>query len=75
MTQLNIAEAKAHFSEIIQKALLGEEIIISKGNRPLVRIVPLASPAKKRIPGTGKGQLLKMAEDFDAPLDEFKEYM
>jgi len=35
----------------------------------------LTSSTKKRVPGTGKGQLLKMAEDFDAPLDDFKEYM
>jgi antitoxin (DNA-binding transcriptional repressor) of toxin-antitoxin stability system len=32
MTKLNIAEAKAYFSEIVQKALLGEEIIIAKGH-------------------------------------------
>ena len=75
MAQLNIAEAKAHFSEIIQKALLGEEVVISKGNRPLVKIVPLTSSVKKRSPGTGKGQLVKMAEDFDDPLEDFKEYM
>ncbi len=75
MAQLNIAEAKAHFSEIIQKALLGEEVIISKGNIPVVKIVPLASSSKQRSPGSGKGQLLEMADDFDAPLDDFKEYM
>ncbi len=75
MMQLNIAEAKAHFSEIIQKALLGEEVIIAKGNHPIVKIVPLVSPTNKRIPGSGKGQLIQMAEDFDAPLEDFKEYM
>ena len=75
MTQLNIAEAKAHFSEIIQKALLGEEIIIAKGHRPLVKIVPLSTTGNKRKPGSGAGQLQYMADDFDAPLDDFKEYM
>ena len=75
MTQLNIADAKAHFSEIIQKALLGEEIIIAKGHRPLVKIVPLPTTGNKRKPGSGAGQLQYMADDFDAPLDDFKEYM
>ncbi|MCK5230933.1 MAG: type II toxin-antitoxin system Phd/YefM family antitoxin [Desulfobulbaceae bacterium] len=75
MTQLNIAEAKAHFSEIIQKALLGEEIIIAKGHHPLVKIVPLSTTGNKRKPGSGAGQLQYMADDFDAPLDDFKEYM
>ena len=51
MTKLNIAEAKAHFSEIIQKALLGEEIIIAKGHKPLVKLVPISKPNKKRSPG------------------------
>ena len=73
--QLNIAEAKAHFSEIIQKALLGEKVVIAKGNRPLVKIVPLVEPKQKRVPGSGKGQLKYMAEDFDEPLDDFQEYM
>ncbi len=75
MTQHNIAEAKAHFSEIIQKALLGEEVIIAKGNQPLVKIVPVNGPGKKRLPGTGKGQLLYMADDFDKTPDDFKDYI
>ena len=65
MTQLNIAEAKAHFSEIIRKAMRGEEVVITKGNRPLVKIVPLVvKPKQKRTPGSGKGQLKYMADDF-----------
>ena len=75
MTQVNIAEAKAHFSELIQKALLGEEVIIAKGHRPLVKIVPLQDPASRRKPGSGAGQLRHMADDFDAPLPDFEEYM
>ncbi len=75
MAQVNIAEAKAHFSEIIQKAMLGEEIIIAKDHKPIVKIVPLTAPLKQRKPGSGKGQLLFMAENFDAPLDDFEEYM
>ncbi|MCK5913514.1 MAG: type II toxin-antitoxin system Phd/YefM family antitoxin [Desulfuromusa sp.] len=75
MTQHNIAEAKAHFSEIIQKALLGEEVIIAKGNQPLVKIVPINSPREKRHPGTGTGQLLYMSDDFDSTPDDFKDYV
>ncbi|MDF1579010.1 MAG: type II toxin-antitoxin system Phd/YefM family antitoxin [Desulfobulbales bacterium] len=75
MTQLNIAQAKAHFSELIQKAMLGEEVIIAKDHRPLVKIVPLPQSQKQRNPGSGAGQLKYMAEDFDAPLEDFEEYM
>ena len=69
--QLNLAEAKARFSELVQKAMLGEEIIVAKENKPVVKIVAI-KPAK-RMPGTGKG--IWMSPDFDAPLDDFKEYM
>ena len=69
--QLNLAEAKARFSELVQKAMLGEEVIVAKENKPVVKIVAI-KPAK-RTPGTGKG--IWMSPDFDAPLDDFKEYM
>jgi len=72
MAQFNIAEAKAHFSELIERAVLGEEVIVAKGNRPVAKLVPLR-PAK-RSPGTGKGQILFMSPDFDAPLEDFAEY-
>ena len=66
-----LAEAKTHFSEIVQKAMLGELIVITKENRPVVRLVAI-KPAQ-RVPGTGKG--VWIAPDFDAPLEDFAEYM
>ena len=68
---MKLAEAKARFSEVVQTAMLGETIVITKENRAVVRIVAI-KPAK-RMPGTGKG--IWMASDFDAPLDDFAEYM
>ncbi len=65
-----LADAKAHFSEIVQKAMLGGSIIVTKENRPVVKIVAI-KPAK-RAPGTGKG--IWMAPDFDEPLADFEEY-
>jgi len=71
MPQFKLAEAKARFSELVQKAMLGEEVIVSKENKPVVKIVPI-KPAKRK-PGTGKG--IWMSPDFDQPLDDFREYM
>lgn len=68
---MNLAEAKSHFSEVVQTAMLGDTIVITKENRPVVRITAI-KPAK-RVPGTGKG--IWMAADFDAPLEDFAEYM
>ena len=39
MTQFNIRVAKANLSELIQQALLGEEVIIARDNRPMVKLV------------------------------------
>src|SRR5215831_12404683 len=54
MAQFNIAEAKARLPELIEKAALGEDIIVTNRNKPLARIVALR-PARRR-PGTGKGR-------------------
>lgn len=71
MAQFSVAEAKAHFSELIRKAMRGEEVIVAKENRPVVKIVPIRPPRRK--PGAVKG--IWMSPDFDQPLDDFREYM
>jgi prevent-host-death family protein len=71
MAQFNLATAKARFSELVQKAMLGEEVIVTKENKAVVKIVPI-KPAKRK-PGTGKG--IWMAPDFDEPLEDFQEHM
>jgi len=40
MQQFNVAEAGARFSQLIQKALAGEDVVIAKDNKPLVKLVP-----------------------------------
>jgi prevent-host-death family protein len=67
----NVAEAKAQFSTLVRKALQGEEVVIARDNKPLVKLVPVAVPA--RSPGSAKGRVT-VAADFDAPLDDFADY-
>jgi prevent-host-death family protein len=73
MTQVNIHEAKTNLSKLIDKVLKGESVVISKSNKPLVKLVLVDEMKNKRTLGTAKG-LIKISEDFDAPLEEFKEY-
>jgi prevent-host-death family protein len=47
-TMVNVAEAKAHLSALIDRAAAGEEIILSRAGRPLVRLVPLAERAPRQ---------------------------
>jgi prevent-host-death family protein len=75
MKQYNIAEAKSHFSELVKLALLGEEIVIARDNKPLLRLLPVHEVKKKRLPGTAKGQILSIAPDFDELPTDFKEYV
>jgi prevent-host-death family protein len=75
MSQYNIAEAKAHFSELIKRALLGEEIWIARDNKPLIKLTPIDKKKKNRTPGSAKGQIRYIAPDFDNPGEDFKEYM
>ena len=65
----NIHEAKTHFSKLIQRARLGEDIIIAKAGTPMVRLVPVEAPKKRRQPGSAKG-LVTIHDNFDDPLPE-----
>jgi prevent-host-death family protein len=68
MKPVNIYEAKTRFSQLVDKAAAGEDVIVSRNGKPLVRITRLASGQKQRIKfGVLKGKL-KIAADFDAPL-------
>ncbi|MEM7019259.1 MAG: type II toxin-antitoxin system Phd/YefM family antitoxin [Pseudomonadota bacterium] len=75
MKQVTIHEAKTHLSRLIQSALEGEEIIIAKGKQPLVKLVVVPEARQQRKLGGAKGLIEFIAEDFDAPLDDFKDYM
>jgi prevent-host-death family protein len=74
MKQVNIAEAKAQLSDLVQRAVAGEEIIIARDNKPLVKLVNVAASAgRPRTPGSARGSVW-MAEDYDAPLEDFARY-
>lgn len=69
MSIVNIHEAKTQFSKLIHQALNGEEIIIAKGGKPLIRLIPYTEQISKRKGGQLKG-MISISEDFDDPLPE-----
>ncbi len=73
MTKVNIAEAKAQFSRLVQKAMMGEEVIIARDNKPVLRLVPVGPPSKPRKPGTAKGRIW-ISPDFDETPEDFGDY-
>jgi prevent-host-death family protein len=74
MKQINIAQAKAQLSELVNRAVAGEEIVIARDNKPLVRLVSIShGTSRKRKPGSAI-EMAKLAADFDAPLGAFAPY-
>jgi len=59
---------------LIQEAVAGEEVIIAKDNKPIVKLVVLQNTKLERKLGTAKGLVKFIADDFDAPLDDFADY-
>lgn len=66
--QLNLYDAKARLSALVEEAAAGAEIIIAKGGKPKAKLVPLRQ-AGRRKPGSAKGKI-QIADDFDAPLPD-----
>jgi len=73
MKPVNIAQAKARLPELIDAALRGEEVIIARRNKPVVRLVVAESARPKAVFGKYRGRI-RIASDYDAPLSDFDEY-
>ena len=73
--QVSLIEAAASLNNLVEAAIDGEEVILLRGNVPVAKIMSI--DVRKRRPakaGSAKG-LVWMSEDFDEPLEEFKEYI
>ena len=66
---VNIAEAKAKLSALVDRAAAGEEIILSRAGRPVARLVPFTEQRQVRKPGVWRGQV-KINDDFDTFSDD-----
>ena len=69
MKAVNVHEAKTQLSRLLVRVEAGEEIVISRGGRPVARLVPVTSLPTPRALGMDRGRV-QIAEDFDAPLSE-----
>ncbi len=65
MNVINMYQAKTTLSQLVARAVNGEEIIIAKAGKPLVKLVKYDKPLKKRVPGLWKGKVW-ISDDFDA---------
>ena len=73
LTRVNIAQAKAELSDLVDRALRGEDITIARRGRPLVRLVAVQQ-AQTGMPLGVLAGLVEVGADFDDPLDDFAEH-
>lgn len=69
MHTVNMHEAKTRLSILVKEALAGEEVIIARAGKPVVKLVPVSQDSGRRLPGRYKGQII-IAADFDATPEE-----
>jgi len=65
-----VHQAKTNLSRLIKEAEEGAEVIITRGKKPVAKLVAIPSASKKRIPGMLKGQIWSAPDAFDPLTDE-----
>jgi antitoxin (DNA-binding transcriptional repressor) of toxin-antitoxin stability system len=70
---VTVEEAQARLPDLIAAALRGEDVVIEQAQRPAVRLTPVGTQTPRPRFGSARG-LLTVPEDFDAPLDDFRDY-
>jgi prevent-host-death family protein len=67
MKTVTVHKAKTNLSRLIEEACRGEEIVIARGKKPMVRLVPVSDKREERKPGWLKGEF-KVGPEFFEPL-------
>ena len=73
--RLTLQQASEQLPALVEQAMRGQDVVLTDGGQAVARIVPVdPEPAAKPLVGSGKGTVLFMADDFDAPLEDFRDY-
>lgn len=72
MTRKNVTETKAQLSSLLEAVEKGEEFIITRGSRPIARIVPFLPSQVERKAGRLKGRI-RISPDFEHCSPEIEE--
>lgn len=70
---VNLADAKARLSELVDRAAVGEDVIIARDHKPIAKLTAFRPLNKPRKPGSAKGQVW-IAPDFDEIPTDFDDY-
>ena len=69
VSKVSLYEAKTHLSHLVDRALRGDHVVITRHGRPVARLVPAARARATRRLGALRGKI-RVAADFDAPLPD-----
>jgi prevent-host-death family protein len=69
MAEISVYEAKTQLSKLLDRAVAGEEVVITRNGRPVARLVPALRKRSPRKLGALRGKI-RVPEDFDAPLPD-----
>ncbi len=69
MAKVSVYHARAEFSRLIERAIAGEDIVITRRGKPAVRLVPVEEQRVRRKPGALKG-LFEVTDEFFEPLPD-----
>ncbi len=73
MTRVTIHEAKTHLSRLLEEVEKGGEVVISRRDKPIARLVPIEAKRVERKPGRMQGMMDVGNEIFDPlPEDELR---
>jgi prevent-host-death family protein len=68
---VDVSEAQSQLQELLPLVKAGTEVVLTEGNTPVARLIPIGQPPSTRVPGLHPGAFW-ISEDFDEPLpDEF----
>ena len=75
MATIDIHQALPQIDRLLEMASNGAEILITKDDRPMVKLVSPSPGLQTREPlfGSDKGAI-SITDDFDEPLEDFKDY-
>ena len=73
MERYSLQDAQDHLQQLLYDAQHGKTVLILDENEQAVQLVPISTGQKTRKAGSAQG-LVKMTQDFDAPLTDFNDY-
>jgi prevent-host-death family protein len=74
MTTVSLPEAQATLPDLVEQLKPGEEVIITRNQQPVAKLIPIPSDKPRPVFGSCRGKLTVVAED-EEHLRDFSEYM